>query len=60
MTRIEYIRTMPVEEMADIIVGELVGISDYCNSDCDDVECLHPVECCVRWLKSKVGERNND
>lgn len=55
MTRIEHIRTMPIEEMADIII-KLNIIDDYCNSDCEGTEicdCVHEKECCIRWLEGK-------
>jgi hypothetical protein len=56
MTRIERIRTMSAEDLADIIV-ELNITDEYCNSDCDtgnEIDCIHEKECCIRWLEEKV------
>ena len=58
MTRIEKIRNMPIEEMAEAII-RLNVTDEYCKSDCEDVEgqgCLPGTEkeCCMRWLEEDV------
>ena len=60
MTRIERIRTMSAEDLADIIV-KLNVIDDYCNSDCKGGEICdyeHEKECCIRWLESDSGGKS--
>lgn len=54
MTRIEHIRTMSVEEMAESIIERNIT-DDYCTSDCgfDECECDHALECCIAWLESE-------
>lgn len=57
MKRIDYIRAMTAEEMAEKIIKKNIT-EDYCKSDCEDsenFECLHEKECCIRWLNEDVG-----
>lgn len=67
MKRIDYLREMPVEEIAKGIrdVANL-ELDDYCKSDCkwsnsleyhpDEKDCL---ECCIEWLNGET-EENHD
>lgn len=64
MKRINKIRTMTIEELAELIV-DIENIDfNFCKSDCDgDWEsedpteiCPHPVECCIRWLGEEWEE----
>ncbi len=53
MTRIERLRTMATEEMAREII-KLNFTDEYCKGDCkEDEDCLHELECCIRWLKEE-------
>lgn len=53
MKRIDRIRTMRVEDIANLIV-ESNTTDAFCKSDCEhDEDCLHPVECCKRWLEEE-------
>ena len=63
MKRIDYIRTMSVEEIAEKI-RDIVNLEldDYCKSDCEaskdfesDPEESECVKCCIRWLESEMG-----
>ena len=56
MTRLEYIRKMPVEELAEKIVN-LSVTDEYCDSSCEseDYTCPHELECCIRWLGEERG-----
>lgn len=56
MKRIDYIRNMPVEEIAKIIIAKNIA-DDFCKSDCGDEDCMHDVECCVRWLEQEREEK---
>lgn len=54
MTRLEKLRTMAVEEIAPHLC-KFGGLEeDFCKSDCDSGECLHEVECCVKWLNEET------
>ena len=56
MTRFDKIKTMGIEELAKVIVknGDIY-IDDYCKNDCDcEDDCLHPEECCKKWLLEEV------
>jgi hypothetical protein len=56
MKRIDHIRTMPIEKMAEIIVTRTLT-DDYCDNSCKrENGCPHPEKCCVRWLNKEVGE----
>ncbi|OQA08601.1 MAG: hypothetical protein BWY67_01477 [Bacteroidetes bacterium ADurb.Bin397] len=59
MKRIDYIRNMTTEEMAEKIVE--INITDaYCKSDCvSDFNCPHELECCMRWLESEGEVKRN-
>jgi hypothetical protein len=58
MTRIERIRNMTIEEMAEKIIKKNIT-NDYCKGDCNDecddgFVCPHELECCIQWLESEV------
>jgi hypothetical protein len=52
--RIDYIQDMTVEEMANKIV-QANFTDEYCKSNCEEDDCPHEIECCVRWLESELG-----
>ena len=53
MKRIDYIRKMPIEEIAKAII-KYVATSAYCDSSCGNEDsCFHETECCIRWLESE-------
>ena len=55
MTRIEHIRTMTVEEMAETITMNTNFDEEYCKDDCGhEDECPHEEECCIKWLESEM------
>lgn len=62
MKRIDYIRTMRVEEIAKAIRGiENIELDDYCKSTCDYASTMEDeplekecIECCIRWLEEEV------
>lgn len=56
MTRLEKIRAMTVREIAEILIKDNAYAEEYCKSDCEEEECLHELECCIKWLKEDVGE----
>ena len=50
MKRIDYIRAMTAEEMAEKIIKKNIT-EDFCKSDCENEnDCTHDKECCIRWL----------
>lgn len=53
MKRIDEIRNLSVEELAEIIIEANVT-DEYCDSSCEDEECNHEKECCIRWLNEEV------
>ena len=56
MKRIDYIHTMPIEQIAEFILTRTL-IDDYCDNSCKQENgCPHPEKCCVRWLKGEMGE----
>ena len=57
MKRIDYIRNMTTEEMAEKIISMNYCADAYCKSDCvSEFSCPHELECCMRWLESEVSE----
>ena len=62
MKRIDYIRAMTAEEMAEKI-RDIVNLEldDYCKSDCEASRIANQtrkkanVKCCIRWLESEMG-----
>jgi len=57
MKRIERIRTMPIEEMAEKIIKMPGGTFDFCKSDCGfGYWCPHEKQCCVDWLNEEGDE----
>jgi len=56
MTRIERIRNMTVKEIAKVIIDNNIT-DEFCRSQCEnDEECLHDLECCIKWLEMEVKE----
>ena len=58
MKRIDYIRTLSVEEVAKKI-RDVVELNDFCKSDCGESEDHEPeesecVKCCIKWLESEI------
>ena len=54
MTRIEKLRSLSLEDMADKI-SDYGLVDGYCKSDCaEDNDCLHERDCIVRWLNEEV------
>lgn len=52
MTRYDLIKSMSIDEMARQII-KLNITDEFCDSACgNEEECLHDVECCIKWLKS--------
>ena len=49
LTRYERIKYMSIEEVAEKILEHQIT-DKYCKSDCDSNDCLHELECCIRWL----------
>lgn len=56
MTRIEKIRNMTSEELAEVFYANDLGYG-YCHSDCDGDDCIkeNQIQCIVRWLNSEVN-----
>lgn len=55
MTRYEKIKSMDVEELANVIISDDIYIDDFCKGECDlDDGCPHPEECCKKWLLEEV------
>ena len=55
MTRAEYIRSIPIEELAQIIIDKNIT-DEFCKSDCgSEDDCPHEKDCCIRWLNEDVG-----
>lgn len=55
MTRVEYIRNIPIGEMAQIIIDKNIT-DEFCKSDCgSEDDCPHEKDCCIRWLNEDVG-----
>ena len=56
MTRYEKIKSMSVEELAKVIVGDSdIYIDDFCKSDCKNQNgCPHLEKCCKKWLLEEV------
>ena len=53
MTRVEYIRSIPIGELAQIIIDKNIT-DEYCKSDCGKNGCPHEKDCCIRWLNEDV------
>jgi len=53
MTRVEYIRSIPIGELAQIIIDKSIT-DEYCKSDCGKNGCPHEKDCCIRWLNEDV------
>lgn len=53
MKRIEVIRKMPVEEIAEIILKANIT-DEYCDGSCNKKECENEKECCIRWLQDET------
>jgi hypothetical protein len=55
MKRIDYIRSMSVEEMSKAIIDH--NITDaFCDSSCKcENGCPRDIECCERWLNKEIG-----
>lgn len=48
---------MTITEMAQEIIK--LGFTDaYCKNDCvNEDECMHELECCVKWLEETEGRK---
>lgn len=57
MKRIDKIRTMSIEELAEKIIEMPAGTYDYCKSDCNDFECTQEKQCCIDWLNEEVDPK---
>lgn len=59
MKRIDYIRNMTVEEIANIIIKSNTT-DEYCKSDCEDTWeepiCQDEMGCCIKWLNEEMEE----
>jgi hypothetical protein len=57
MTRFDFLKFLSIEDTAKMIVENNLTNS-FCKNECEidfDIEdCLHPIECCIRWLKEEV------
>lgn len=57
MTNYEYLRSLPLEEMAKEF---MFMYSDWCDSHCEgNGECDTCEDCMIRWLKSDKRERKS-
>lgn len=61
MKRIDYIRNMTVEEMAEIIIKKMIT-DKYCKGTCEEsisgeYVCNHEKECAINWLNEEMEEK---
>jgi hypothetical protein len=55
MKRIDYIRSMSVEELAKAIIDNSIT-DEFCDGSCGyENDCPHDLDCCIIWLGKDIG-----